>query len=78
MSPTLPMSPVLRDLMRDEMRVLEILDRMTEAAKVADDKAADRFQALKGQLTSAVNLYRLGPGNPLPSLPVFVEYGGES
>ena len=70
-------SPTLRDLMRDEMRVREILDRMAELARPADPEAADRFKSIQAQVGNAVQLYSLGSGNPRPAVPAYLEIGGE-
>lgn len=77
MNPTLPVSLTLRDLERDMVRVGEILDRMAKLAVVADEDAARRFLAAKDLAEFGVKVYRIGKGNPYPSVPAF-DIGGES
>lgn len=66
----------------DKLRVLEavvlgLLDRMEREAE-DDPKAAARFVLAKAHVTTAVTLYRYGPGNPVPAIPAYAELGGEA
>jgi hypothetical protein len=72
------MNPTLSDLARDEARVIEVIDRMVKMTKDVDSRAADAFVNARNNVRTGVVLFRLGPGNPVKSVPAYVDLGGEA
>jgi len=78
MRQTLPVSPTLRLLQRDADRVLSLLDGMERMTRPEDEPVGDRLRSIRTMVENVVELFRLGPGNPMPAIPVYVDFGGES